>query len=199
MQKIENFPKNQYFQDLHKKRRICLHHTCGSTAEGAIEWWKQKPEKVGTAYIIDKDGTVHQVFNDNFWAYQLGLKTPNRTEIEQSTIGIEIVNEGALYERNGKFYTDWNKQYSQPVTKQNWRGYRCWANYTEQQYAACAALINTIAQKHEIKLTLNENLDFNPKILDTHTIINHANVRQDKTDLSPAFDFQKLKQYLSLI
>jgi N-acetyl-anhydromuramyl-L-alanine amidase AmpD len=196
MIKVKDFSLSQYYPTAQTKKRICLHHTCGSTADGAISWWKQTPERVGTAYVIDKDGSVYEVFNDSFWAYQFGLKTANRTEIEKASIGIELVNEGGLYERNGKYYTDWNKEYTAAVVKSPWRDYKVWATYTEAQYAACANLINKIADKHDLKIVLNESLDFNMKVLDTHTIINHANVRQDKTDLSPAFDFAKLKQYM---
>ncbi len=199
LRKVLDFPLNQYYQSLYTKKGISLHHTCGSTAEGAISWWKQKDDRVGTAYIIDKDGTVHEVFNSNHWAYQFGFKNlVNRNEIEHSFIGIEIVNEGGLYKRNGKYYTDWNSEYKGEVKEQAWRDYKFWATYSDAQYAACAELIKMLSAKHKIEIKLNESIDFDLRVLKTHTVINHANVRMDKTDLSPAFDFGKLKTQLAL-
>jgi N-acetyl-anhydromuramyl-L-alanine amidase AmpD len=196
--KDKGLPLKEYFPTAYKKERICLHHTCGTTAEGAISWWKQKSEKVGTAYLVDKDGIVTEAFNDSFYAYQYGLKNmSNRLDLEKSSIGIEIVNEGGLYERNGKIYTDWNKEYTGEVVRKSWRDYKVWASYTEQQYAAVAELIKRIAEKHDLSIKLNESIEFNINVFKTHTVINHANVRLDKTDLSPAFDFEKLKKYLA--
>ncbi len=197
--KVKNFGLSQFYPNAQDKKYICLHHTCGSTAEGAISHWLKTPEKVGTAFIIDKDGTIHQCFDSAHWAYQYGLKTANRTEVEKASIGIELVNEGGLYLRAGKHFTDWNKEFKGEVkTAASWRGYKAWANYTEAQYAALAELLKFLADKHDLELKINESIELNTKVFDTHNIINHANVRQDKSDLSPAFDFNKLKEFLSL-
>lgn len=198
IQKVKNFGLSQFYPNAHDKKYICLHHTCGSTAEGAIAWWLKTPEKVGTAFIIDKDGTVHQCFDSAHWAYQYGLKSANRNDLEKASIGIELVNEGGLYNRAGKYFTDWNKEFKGNVTTSaSWRGYKSWADYTDAQYAALAELLKFLADKHDLELKLNDNTDFNLKVFESHTVINHSNVRQDKTDLSPAFDFDKLKEQLS--
>ena len=55
-----------------------------------------------------------------------------------------------------------------------------------------------LSAKHNIEIKLNESIDYDLRVVDKFTVINHANLRQDKTDLSPAFDFAKLKSQLAL-
>jgi len=89
-------------------RQIVLHHTQGSTADGAIEWWGLTPDKVGTNFIIDKDGTVINTIPVECWAYTLGMSSASNNipsvykttkyarNIEQMGISIEMVCEGEL-------------------------------------------------------------------------------------------------------
>jgi N-acetyl-anhydromuramyl-L-alanine amidase AmpD len=196
--KVKDFPLSQYFADNFPKRRICLHHTVGSTADGAISWWRKQREKVGTAYVIDKDGTVHEVFNDQFYAYQFGLSNcARRMEFEQSTIGIELVNEGYLFYASNRYRTEWNATYKGEVVEGWWRGNQRWAAYTEAQYIALSELLIELSEKHDIALSIKADLEYDLSVFDTHTVLNHAQVRRDKTDLSPAFDFAKLQTLLS--
>ena len=194
---VKNFPISQYFPQAHKKKWIALHHTVGSTADGAISWWKSQPEKVGTAYVIDKDGSVSKVFNDTYFAYQFGLSgVPRRVEFEQGTIGIELVNEGPIIKTGNTFTTSYYAAYKSDVTESNWRGYKYWANYTDAQYLALSELLKNLSIAHNIELKIKADLEFNLNVFNTHTVLNHAQVRLDKTDLSPAFDFNKLQKLL---
>jgi N-acetyl-anhydromuramyl-L-alanine amidase AmpD len=211
------FGLSQYFPTAHKKTRVCLHHTMGRSAESSIDYWKTQVEKVGTAYIIDRDGTVYTVFNDSFWAYQFGLRGVSaRLDYEQSTIGIELANLGPLIRRNNDAFFDaygkpyhgtvhiapkpWREfGYTDPITKKTCysKDSQYFEPYTEAQYQSLNVLLGEIAIKHDIKLKPSNTLDFNLKLLDTHTLITHANVRTDKTDLSPAFDWKRVANELS--
>lgn len=73
--------------------RLWLHHTGGGNASGAIQWWKTRPYKIGTPFIIDRDGTIHQCFNPLlFWSTHL---RHSGFEYEQD-IAIELVSWGQL-------------------------------------------------------------------------------------------------------
>jgi len=71
-----------------------------------VRWWREDGHQVGTAYLIDRDGTVHEAFDPAAWAWQFGLKWPDakRIRFERRYIGIEICSEGGLIESNGKLY-----------------------------------------------------------------------------------------------
>ena len=188
---------DQYYQGVYQKMNIVLHHTVSSTASSALTWWKMTPDRVGTAFVIDKDGTIYQAFDPKFWAHHLGLKTNRNLELNRRSIGIEIVNEGPLKVVDDKAY--WNfspgklgARYQGERVQHPWRGYECWAKYTPAQYAALNELIPALLAQFNLKPTVYTGMDFNPVAPDRATIYSHRNVRQDKSDLSPAFDFELL-------
>ena len=61
---------------------------------------------VGTAYIIDRGGTIHEVFDPAGWAFQFGLDWPPARQIkfEKRFVGIELASEGGLIEVDGRLY-----------------------------------------------------------------------------------------------
>lgn len=93
-----NFPETQYICEKTTKTQIVLHHTAsGTSVNGDISWWRSNPERVATAFIIDREGIAHQLFDDEYWAYHLGLKQKVFTQarlpyknIDKLSIGIEL-------------------------------------------------------------------------------------------------------------
>lgn len=194
-------PSN-YFQAVYPKRNIVLHHTVSSSARSALTWWKTTPERVATAFVIDKDGTIHQAFDPKYWAYHLGLKTNRNTELNRCSIGIEIVNEGPIQQINGKPY--WNfgpanrgSAYTGEIVETpKWRGFTQWAKYTDEQYEAVGNLIWYLLIKFKLPASIYTGTDLNGIAPDIATIYSHRNVRLDKTDLSPAFDMLRIENRL---
>ncbi len=188
------FPKSQYFQGNFPKKRICLHHTMGYSAQSSIDWFIDDPAIVGTQYIIDRDGKTYELWQDNGYAYQFGLVgVPRRIEFEQTTIGIELANLGPLTKlQNGSFADQYGKPYKGEVHEAKYRGFQYWEKYSEQQYAALRTLINSLAKKHNIIINPTKNIEYDLNVFDKYTLITHTNVRRDKTDLSPAFDWSKI-------
>src|SRR3990167_7270156 len=86
-------PHGQYYSRGHKKRAVVLHHTVGGSAESSFRWWVQDPRVVGTAYLIERDGTIYEVFPPECWAGHLGIKD---IEAEKETVCIELASEAAL-------------------------------------------------------------------------------------------------------
>ena len=105
-------PDGEFFPAARKKSGIAIHHTVGGTALSTLEHWLRDTTKagkrrvVGTAYMIDRDGTVYQVFEPLAWAFQFGLEWPpaRQMKFEQRFIGIEIASEGGLTEFDGDLY-----------------------------------------------------------------------------------------------
>ena len=103
------FPDGEYFPAKRKKTGIAIHHTVGGTAFSTFDYWLKDRNRsgnrrmVGTAYIIDRDGTIYQVFEPFAWAYQFGLKwnAAKQTKFEQRFIGIEHESPSTLRVSNG--------------------------------------------------------------------------------------------------
>jgi hypothetical protein len=82
------------------------------SAETTYRIWRRdktngtRKRLVATAYGIDHDGTLHDLFPAEAWAYQFGLawSTAQRLQFERRFIGIDIVSEGALAEQDGELY-----------------------------------------------------------------------------------------------
>lgn len=88
-------PATQYYRDVVKKTQLYLHHTVGGSAASTFKHWLN-PEHVATAFIIDRDGTIYEVFDPHYWAHHLGLKVPQNTQCNKQSIGAELASEGAL-------------------------------------------------------------------------------------------------------
>ncbi len=190
---------SQYYREAVTKKNIVLHHTVSSTARSALTWWATDPRRVATAYVIDKDGTIYEAFPPEYWAHHLGLTTSRNTELNRRSVGIEIANEGPLKQMANGTYR-WNfgpgldgvLYKGAPVAKA-YRGYSFWAPYTDAQYVAVNELLTMLLEKLDLKPTITAHLDFAPDAPDKYSIYTHCNVRRDKSDLSPAFDFSRIQ------
>lgn len=193
-----SFPRNQYIQEKTVKTQIVLHHTVSSNEDSPQAWWKISPDKVATAYIIAKDGTIIEVFDPSFWAYHIGKGST--AEHNKTSIGIEIVNEGILSHRDGVFsWLDGKAKYKGEVYThpQPWRGSRYFAAYTDEQIRATAGLCRKICKEFNILPDIIDDLDYSKDFFRWSGILSHRNLRPDKTDVSPAFDFNKFKAYFN--
>lgn len=193
-------PDDQWFHNGDKKTGICLHHTVGGTASSSVNWWSNDQQMVGTAYIIERDGTIFQVFDPNGWAYQFGLKWPDKLAFEKRFIGIEIASEGALRESGGKFYcfdritprTEKNPDevfdYGKP-----YRGYRYFDKYEKAQVDSLIELVNHLLVRFNIERKIPSNYMeyYGPRLKYFNGVIGHVNVREDKTDPLPDDSFWK--------
>lgn len=197
--------KGQYFDGPESKRTLILHHTAGShRADWVVDGWNSNPEKIGTAFVIggldtqgsDKDkmdGTIYRCMPETAWAWSLGLKWPNRTEIEKSNIGIELTSYGPVtLTREGEFITYVNRKIdkSQVVElKTPWRGFKYYHRYSNKQLDATKQLLVYLAKKYGVSMSKRWDessfgLSADAKALKPG-LYTHCQYRQDKFDLSP--------------
>jgi N-acetyl-anhydromuramyl-L-alanine amidase AmpD len=222
---------NQYFKEETEKTNICLHHTVGGSAKSTFNYWQSNPDRIATSYIVDRDGTIYEVFDPLYWAHHLGLKLPKNTIYNQRTIGIELASEGALRSGNElnvslgnlglapKFdseylyafdidtppYTNAKKLYHIISDKEKYfdygllfRGYSYFDVYEESQVIATIKLVNHLCEQFDIPKQLVPSVDaskFDLSILfdDWKGIYTHTNVRVDKSDLAPSWDWDRLE------
>lgn len=230
---------DQYFQQGFTKTQVYLHHTVGGSAKSTFAYWQGNADRIATAYIIERDGTIYEVFDPMHWAWHLGLKTASNGQANKQSIGIELASEGALrsgFELNTmcgqkrfedtylyafdidplykdgqlqpksewfkgakKLYSamDTGKFFDLPV---GFRGYHFFDAYDEPQIVAAIELVNQLCEQFNIPKKLIPNQDkfqFDESlILGFSGILTHANVRADKSDLCPAWDWDRLANAL---
>jgi N-acetylmuramoyl-L-alanine amidase len=81
--------------DLRKPNFVIIHHTAQNSCEQTLGTFISTQSKVSSHYVICKDGTVHHMLNDYLRAWQAGVsKWGNNTDINSSSIGIELDNNG---------------------------------------------------------------------------------------------------------
>lgn len=196
----ESFPESQYYKQAQPKKIIVLHHTVsGAGVTGDINWWKQTPERVGTPFIISREGKIHQIFDEKYWIHHLGIKQymlnqfgskVSNDRLNQLSIGIELDSWGGVVKRNGKWYSYTGIQIPDCDVQEypkGYRGYYGFEKYTTPQLASLKELLNHLIAKHGIKKDyFPEMWDFNEKALKGyHGIWSHTSYRPDKSDCHP--------------
>jgi len=189
-------PDGEYFASGSTKTGIALHHTVGGSARSSFEWWQRDGAVVGTAYLIARDGTIHEVFDPKAWAWQFGLRWPRQQKLafEKRFIGIEIASEGGLLESDGNLYCF--DRISERTRKnpdeafdfgQDYRGYRYFDRYEDAQVDSVIALVNDLCQDFTIKKQLPQNYPdfYGERLTEFEGVIGHAMVRRDKSDPAP--------------
>ncbi len=84
--------------DLRKPNFVIIHHTAQNSCPETLHTFTITQSQVSAHYVICKDGTVHHMLNDYLRAWQAGLsKWGNNSDINSSSIGIELDNNGFEY------------------------------------------------------------------------------------------------------
>jgi peptidoglycan hydrolase-like protein with peptidoglycan-binding domain/LysM repeat protein len=75
---------------------IIIHHTASDNCSGTISWVKNPSAQASSHYVIDKDGTIHQMVGDEKRAWHAGqAEIPGSPgDVNSRSLGIEIVNAG---------------------------------------------------------------------------------------------------------
>jgi hypothetical protein len=181
------------------KKYVVWHGTTGRTsatpsngqpgrATSTIDAWNSTPERIGTPWLVDRDGTIFKTFDDREWIAHLGIKNTQQ-KYDKASVGIEIANEVDLQMSNGKLYAFGkilpSTKYVGQHFEKPWRGGKYWAKLDEVQVDACIELTLDICNRFSIDPVFyypSTDFDF-PKCFEEATILCHSNCRKDKTDL----------------
>lgn len=81
--------------NMRKPNFVIIHHTAQNNCDQTLKTFTTPKSQVSAHYVICKDGTVHHMLNDYLRAWHGGVaKWGNNTDINSSSIGIEIDNNG---------------------------------------------------------------------------------------------------------
>lgn len=203
-------PDGQYVATATPKNLIVLHFTAGTTAKSAFTTWVSDPQRIATAYIVDSDGVVYETFDPKYWAYALGIKGEMGPAFEKRAIQIEIANVGPLKLRDQKLCwwpNDFNARWcdvseTQRYVKRTFRGYDYYAAFPDEQFLSVCALVKQLCETFNIP----KRIPPADRIMETDLnwfasysgIASHQNVRPDKFDTGPAFNWAELDRQLKL-
>ncbi len=195
-------PKSEYFAEPRTKSGIALHHTVCDSARTTLDIWRRDktargtPQRIATAFVIDRDGTIFEAFPPAAWAWQFGLRwrRAERIAFEQRFIGIEITSEGGLLEHEGRLYA-YDRvapHFEKPEIEAfdcgtPYRGYRWFDRYEPEQLDALGRLVDELCLRFAIPRVYPEQpfLYYGPALRSFEGVIGHAMVRSDKSDPAP--------------
>jgi N-acetylmuramoyl-L-alanine amidase len=81
--------------NLRKPNFVIIHHTAQDSCAQTLRTFTLERTQVSAHYVICKDGTIHHMLNDYLRAWHGGVgKWGNTTDINSSSIGIELDNNG---------------------------------------------------------------------------------------------------------
>lgn len=91
-----NFPSPNFdSRDGHLVDMLVLHYTGMKTAQDALDRMCDPAEKVSAHYMVDVDGKIFQLVDEEMRAWHAGVSFwRGNTNINQRSIGVEIVNKG---------------------------------------------------------------------------------------------------------
>jgi N-acetyl-anhydromuramyl-L-alanine amidase AmpD len=201
LKQIVQYPlnKTQYFQEKYTKRQIVLHHTASSgKAKNVIAGWNKNSERVGVAFVIDREGIIHQAFSSAHWAHHIGTQELNNTLLNKQSIGIELCNWGALKLFKSKFYNYLNQEipldevyeYEEPF-----RGSFYYQKYTNEQLVSLKNLIQYLCKTYKIPIDYKSemwDISRSSALNGSPGIYTHVSYRKDKSDCHPQLELIKL-------
>lgn len=169
---------------------LMMCHTAGGSAASAVNHWASTPERVATAFIIERDGTIYNTFDPACWAYHLGLR--GYTSLEKASIGIELVAFGNLTHDNLAGFRAWTgrKIDIKEVEIKEYRKEKYFHSYTGKQLTSLKNLITHLCIIYQIPHTVYVGRIFdynNPGTLPAG-IWSHSSVRADKVDCFPQWN-----------
>jgi len=195
-------PEAEFFPTTHPKSGIAIHHTVGGTVESTFRWWQAdraaggRVNHVGTAYLIERDGTVYEVFDPEAWAYQFGVSwsRARRLRFERRFIGIEIASEGGLTWHDGRLYAYdvIDPVFEKPAAEAFecpalYRGYKWFDRYEPEQLDALGRLVDALCERFSVPRVYPDRpfVYYGDALEPFEGVIGHAMVRLDKSDPAP--------------
>jgi len=140
-------------------------------------------------YIITRSGDVLQLMDNLEYSEYFG-----DTSMDQNSIIISFENLGWIQrEPLTDYYVNWiGDIYKGEVYEKKWRDYYFWQPYTSKQVDSCAELCNILFKDLSIKNNIighNTKINYNPKY---EGVLTFSNIEKERTDVSPAFNFEEL-------
>ena len=198
----------QYYQEEFPKKQIVIHHTVSNgNAKNVVAWWGKTPARIGVAFVIDREGIIHQCFSSKHWAHHLGIKGAKNKQLNQQSIGIELCAWGSLKRSdvNSGIVAQFTSSTGTIVPtneviefEKPFRGSKYYQKYTDKQLKTLQILLNYLCKTYHIPNTYNSDLwDYSRSAINgSPGIWTHVSYRKDKSDCFPQIELIKTIQNL---
>ena len=198
----------QYYQEEFPKKQIVIHHTVSNgNAKNVVAWWGKTPARIGVAFVIDREGIIHQCFSSKHWAHHLGIKGAKNKQLNQQSIGIELCAWGSL--KRSDIKSEIVAQFTSSTGtiiptneviefEKPFRGSKYYQKYTDKQLKTLQILLNYLCKTYHIPNTYNSDLwDYSRSAINgSPGIWTHVSYRKDKSDCFPQIELIKTIQNL---
>ena len=115
---------------------------------------------------------------------------------DKCNITITLVNQGWLKLDEMNVYVDWlGHVYSKtinPIVKK-WRDYSFWSKYSDEQFNSLKQLIGYLCNEFDIEHNIMPHNVYEENVDIFKGVTFRSNYFQDVTDISPAFQIEKIK------
>ena len=189
--------ETQYYLEEFPKKQIVLHHTVSNgNAKSVMNWWASTPAKIGVAFIIDRDGIIHQCFSSKHWAHHLGTKSKQNKQLNQESIGIELCSWGSL--KRSPLQPSVKALFTSSTgaivpndevveLEKPFRGSIYYQKYTDKQLKSLQILLNYLCEIYKIPKTYNADMWAYSRMAmkGNSGIYTHVSFRKDKSDCFP--------------
>jgi N-acetyl-anhydromuramyl-L-alanine amidase AmpD len=190
---------DKYFKEKTEKKQIVLHTTgTDKGLDDEIKTFVEGRKYFTTHYIIDRDGKIYQLVDDEYWAYHLNIAghifNENKLEnlnkqLEMNSISIELDSLGELHKVGDNKYRN-SSYYMTNLTDENVTKYKdkYFESYTEKQLSALEMLLKHLSDKHDIDFSYkgDEIFSFNLSALKGESgIYTEASYNKTKNNTHP--------------
>lgn len=184
--------ENNYYKEIYTKTQIVVGNSGRKLMRHFDAWLHRRngTYKKTSAYTIDKEGNIYQHFDPKYYSDFIGV------DQDKCNITITLVNEGWLKLNEMNVYVDWlGHIYSKNIKsfERSWRDYKYWANYTEEQLNSLKDLINYLCKEFDIENKVIDHNVYDENIDIFKGITFRSNYSRLLTDVSPAFEIEKIK------
>ncbi len=199
-------PAKEYIPTVVEKDLIVLHFTAGRSAKSAFQTWLNSPARVATAYVVDPNGKICELFDPSYWAFHLGIKGTGGKH-DRRSIGIEIANVGPLKvapnnpNRLNWWPNEWGTRYcrrdeTSKYLETRYRDIDFFASMPDEQIDSVGQLVHHLCERFDIPKRIPSaarrmECDV-AHFSEFQGVAAHQNFRKDKWDVGPAFDWDRL-------
>jgi hypothetical protein len=181
-----------YYKQKYSKTQIVVGHNGRKDMRHFDSWLNRRNGnyKKTATYTIDKDGSVYQHYDPKFYSDFIGC------EQDKCNISITLVNPGWVKINEMNKYVDWlGHIYSRElnVLDKSWRDYRFWVKYGKEQFTTLKHLIDYLCNEFNISNEIIGTNVYDENVDIFKGITFRSNYSKELTDVSPAFDIEKIK------
>lgn len=152
--------------------------------------------KKWNTYSITRSGEIYQHYDDKFYSDFLDIK-----DADVKSISIVLENMGSLFETKTGEYINWLTEMCDPalVVENNWRGYRYWEKFTDNQMKSVSELCLYLCKKHNIPNICIDFDHYHKDIINFKGIVFRSNYLENSSDVNPNFDIESFNKSLYII